>query len=83
MKVIKLDRRHNLYHKGYQWAFKFDGWTSEAGTVERAVKKLEGYSWNNTFWGKAGSKSNGFAPRPYHVGVKSESTATMVLLKVA
>jgi hypothetical protein len=82
MKVIRLDHRHNLKRKGYDWAFRFNGWTSEASTVEHAVKKLEGFSWNNTFWGKPGSRSNGFAARPYYVGVKSESTLTMVLLSL-
>ena len=81
MKVIKLDNRHNLKRKGYDWAFRFNGWTSEASTVEHAVKKLEGFSWNNTFWGKAANGGR-FTSRPYYVGVKSESTVTMVLLSL-
>lgn len=84
MKFIKLDGRHNLYHKGYRFAFRFSGWSSEASRVERAVKDLEGYTkvWDNTFWGKASCKSNGYASRPYYVGVRNESTGTIVTLKV-
>lgn len=85
MKVIKLDRRHNLYHKGYRYAFLFEHgrWTTEANSIERAVKELEGWHWDCTFWGK--SKFNrflGYTARPYYVGVKNESTVTMALLKV-
>jgi hypothetical protein len=84
MKFIKLDRRHNLYSKGYRFAFRFQGWSSEASRVERAVKDLEGYTnvWDNTFWGKPGCKSNGYASRSYYVGVRNESTGSIVALKV-
>ena len=78
MKVIKLDGRHNLKRKGYSWAFRFKGWSPEAGKVESAVKKLEGYHYDATFWGKPNRWGGS---RPYYVGVKHESTLTMVLLK--
>ncbi len=77
MKLIKLDRRHNLYHKGYTYAFKLNRWTADSNKIEKAVKELEGWRWDNTFWGK--DNGNG---RPYYIGVKNESTATMVLLKL-
>jgi hypothetical protein len=77
VKVIKLDRRHNLYHKGYHYAFIGHRWTPEVNKIEHAVKELEGWRWDNTFWGK--DKGNG---RPYYVGVKNESTLTMVMLKI-
>ena len=85
MKVIKLDRRHNLYHKGYHYAFLFEHgrWTTEANSLEKAVKQLEGYRWDSTFWGK--SRFNdviGYTSRPYYVGFRNESTATMALLKI-
>jgi hypothetical protein len=41
VKVVKLDGRHNLKHKGYAWAFKFNGWTSQAAGVERIIAKSE------------------------------------------
>lgn len=79
MKLIKLDGRHNLKRKGYDWAFRFNGWSPAAGKVEIVVKKLEGHRWDMTFWGKPSGRNTG---RPYYVGVKNESTATMVLLSL-
>jgi len=76
MKVIKLDGRHNLKRKGYSWAFRFKGWSTEAGKVETTVKKLEGFHWDCTFWGK----TNKYGSRPYFIGVKNESTLTIALL---
>lgn len=77
MKVIKLDGRHNLKRKGYAWAFRFNGWNSDATKVESIVKRLEGWNYNNTFWGKAPDR---YSSRTYWVGVKNESTLTMALL---
>ena len=85
MKVIKLDGRHNLYRKGYRYAFLFEHgrWATEANSIERAVKELEGFHWDNTFWGKPRiSPKLGYSARPYYVGVKNESTATMAVLKM-
>ena len=78
MKLIKLDRRHNLYHKGYTYAFVINRWSDDSSKVERAVKDLEGFQWDSTFWGKAPT----FGSRPYYIGFKKESTATMALLKI-
>ena len=83
MRLIKLDRRHNLYHKGYCYAFLIDRWSSDSNKVEKAVKELEGFRWDSTFWGKPKfNRTLGYTSRPYYVGVKNESTATMVLLKL-
>lgn len=79
MKVIKLDRRHNLYHKGYRYAFLVDRFSTDSNRIEKAVKELEGWRWDCTFWGKP--KTNSWT-RPYYVGFKNESTATMALLKL-
>jgi hypothetical protein len=81
VKFIKLDRRHNLYHKGYRYAFLVDRWTADSNGIERAVKELEGFRWDNTFWGKPGCR-NGYPSRPYYIGVKNESTGTMAMLKL-
>jgi hypothetical protein len=78
MRLVKLDHRHNLKRKGYDWAFRFEGYDSRSSKIESAVRQLEGWRWDNTFWGK----SKGRTSRLFYVGVKSESTATMVLLKV-
>ncbi len=77
MKLVKLDRRHNLYHKGYTYAFKLSRWSDNSHKIEKAVKELEGWRWDNTFWGKPKEGS-----RPFYIGVRNESTATMVLLKL-
>ncbi len=77
MKLIKLDRRHNLYHKGYRYAFRVNRWDRDSHRVEQAVKEFEGWRWDCTFWGKPKDGS-----RPYYIGMKNESTATMVLLKL-
>ena len=79
MKLIKLDRRHNLYHKGYRYAFRVNRWNADSNKLERAVKELEGFRWDNTFWGKV----NGYDTRPYYIGMISESTATMAMLKIS
>jgi hypothetical protein len=47
--------------------------------VENTVKKLEGYRWDCTFWGKPSGRNGS---RPYYVGVKNESTVTMALLSL-
>jgi hypothetical protein len=82
VKIIKLDRRHNLYHKGYRYAFRLDRWTTDSNSIEKAVKELEGWRWDNTFWGKPDCKRYGYSSRPYYVGFKNESTATMAMLKI-
>ena len=82
MKLIKLDRRHNLYHKGYRYAFLIDRFTVESNSVEKAVKELEGFRWDSTFWGKPKKNEWGYSSRPYYVGMKNESTATMAMLKM-
>ncbi len=83
MKLIKLDRRHNLYHRGYRFAFLIDRFSSDSNRIEKAVKDLEGWHWDSTFWGKSKfNRTSGYTARPYYVGVKNESTATMALLKL-
>lgn len=77
MKLIKLDYRHTLKRRGYDYAFKFRPRTTRTWAVEEAVRKLEGYGWlsNHTFYGKT---KNGI--KTYYVGFKKESTSTMVML---
>jgi hypothetical protein len=77
VKFIKLDRRHNLYHKGYRYAFRVNRWTADSNNIEKAVKELEGWRWDSTFWGK-----NKGDCRPYYIGFRNESTATMAMLKL-
>jgi hypothetical protein len=81
VKLIKLDRRHNLYHKGYRYAFRVDRWTADSNKIEKVVKELEGWRWDCTFWGKPNNK-NLVPVRPYYIGMRNESTATMAMLKL-
>ena len=78
VKLIKLDRRHHLYHQGYRWTFAGDRWSIGCRDIETSVQNLEGYDWNRTFWGKR----HPYGFRPYYIGMRSESTATMALLKI-
>jgi len=80
VKIIKLDRRHNLYHKGYTYAFVVNRFNADSNKLVQAVTELEGFRWDNTFWGKH-TEYNRYN-RPYYVGVKTESTLTLALLKV-
>ena len=83
MKLIKLDRRHRLYHRGYQYAFVVDRWTKESHKIESAIIDIEGHDYSNTFWGKRKmDPSVGYVRRPYYIGFKKESTATLVALKI-
>jgi hypothetical protein len=60
-----------------------DRFTADCNRVERAVRELEGYNWDNTFWGKARiNRYSNYSSRPYYVGVKNESTATIAVLKM-
>lgn len=84
MKLIKLDRRHNLYHKGYTYAFLFTRYGKDVPMnyeVERYVCDAEGLKWyDNTYYGKP---KKGYERTPYYVGFRNESTATVVMLKLA
>jgi hypothetical protein len=78
VRVVKLDGRHNLKGKGYAWAFRFDGYETRAGKVDRLVSNFEGWRYNNTHWGKR----EGRGSRPYWIGFNKESTISMVLLSL-
>lgn len=79
MKVIKLDGRHNLYGRGFRYAFVSRGYKSGWLTIERMIKQVEGVGTlgNISFIGKP---KNGM--RSYYLGFKKESTATAILLKI-
>ena len=78
MKIVKLDRRHHLYHKGYRYAFctNYIDIDLSSFEIEWTVEELEGQS-DNIFCGKPKDGS-----KPYYIGVKNESTITMTLLKL-
>ena len=84
MKVVKLDKRHKLYHNGFTHAFRFDRWNDEARVVENKItEKFKGqYSgkWQ-TYWGKA-KIINQVRFRPYWIGVRNDAIITQVLLSI-
>lgn len=79
MKFIKLNGRHNLYHRGFRYAFRFDNYQDDRHKVEDVVRQTEKLSWGtNTFYGKP--RQLGMS-RPYYVGFYNEETAMLVKLK--
>jgi hypothetical protein len=80
MKFIKLDGRHCLYKKGYQWAFRFPSvYNANTTKVAIMVREAEPYFlWNHTHT----SARDKWSKRPYFVGFKNEKTAVYVLLKL-
>ncbi len=85
MKVVKLDRRHHLFHKGYVYAFKFNGWKESRTTILNLIEKMERTNkWHNTYWGKpvVDPDNRDYRMHPCWVGVKKESTVTAVLLSL-
>ena len=83
MKLVKLDHRHSLKRKGYAYAFRFEHWESEASKVESTVRRHEKSGYDFTFWSKkAVLNSKGYSSRPYWIGIRNESTVSMVLLSM-
>lgn len=89
MKVIKLDRRHNLYRKGFTHALRFNNWDTTVNNFEKVLQNkypVNSSNWRNsmweTHWGKAVRTSRGGRSRPYWIGVKNEAILTQVLLSV-
>ena len=84
MKVIKLNGRHNLFHRGFKYAFLFTDYqpgTPNCYHVERLVKQAEGMGtfYNNTFYGK---RKEYMGRTPFYVGFNKESTVTIVQLQI-
>ena len=84
MKFIKLNGRHNLFKRGFNFAFLFTDYapgTPNAYKVEHLVKQAEGMGtfYDNTFYGK---RERWMDRTPYYVGFKNETTATIVQLQL-
>lgn len=82
---VKLDARHNLYHKGYRFAYRCVGYSSDRCDryeLEAQVKKIEKVKlWDNTYMGKVVKDAyGGYRGHVYWIGMKHESTHTMVAL---
>jgi len=80
VKLIKLDRRHQLKRTaGYDWAFVFSGYSRAFYRVERAVENIEGHYPNRLFISSPDSQRR-YNRRLYYVGLRQESTATLIML---
>lgn len=79
MKIVKLDRRHKMYHEGFRHAVKFALWDPSSRKFEDKLKELYPREWHNnsgewmTHWPRY---------KVYWIGVKHESTITQVLLSL-
>lgn len=81
-KFVKLDARHNLYHKGYRYAYRCVGYSKDRYALEAAVNKVEKVKlWHNTYMGKNVYDENGnYIGHIFWIGMKRETTHTMIAL---
>ena len=83
MEFIKLNRRHTLFHRGYKFAFVFRDWGKgrpNEHKMAELVRKIEPTPlYQNEFYGKSPGTGQ---RRPFYIGFKNETTATMVQLQL-
>lgn len=94
MKIVKLDRRHRLFHKGMKYAFKFEMFENEwekRNRVETILRGMYGWEWEygNDDWNICRGKVSVFKSAhgksctcPYWVGVKNEADITAIMLTI-
>lgn len=84
MKVVKVTRSWRVWSHGHKVAFRFNGWTKEAGQIEELCRQRLGYGgWRSQSgpWCSWYGKSNGRNEiRPYFISFQNEADATMILL---
>jgi hypothetical protein len=86
MKIVKLNRRYNMYDCGYTHALRWDSWDSK--TCSRYEKVLgdlygwHGYSETRAQWYSGFGSRKGGGRRPYFIYVRSEAMLTTMLLSV-
>ena len=91
MKIIRLNRRYNMYDLGYTHALRWDLWDSKTcSRYESILGELygwHGYSrtshaqWYSGF-GSRGNRGLNGPRRPYFIYVRNEAMITSVLLAV-
>jgi hypothetical protein len=74
MKVVKLNKTHRLFHKGYTHAFRFPNWCKAASKVEDLLRDTVHYSEWGYYWPATKDR--------YWIGIKDESILTLLLLKM-
>jgi len=81
MKVVKLNRTHNLYHRGFTYAFRFtSSWSPGVREIETVLGNLYGVSVNNPNWDYYWNTKKGWDNAIYWIGVKDQSMITLALL---
>jgi|FreactTroBogLake_1042271.scaffolds.fasta_scaffold00029_94 hypothetical protein len=86
MKIIKLDKRFNMYKEGYTHAMRWRNYEPrEVNPYEAAMRIMYGDEWyakGNSWHMGFGNVVKGSRVKPYFIYVKSESMLTMLLLKI-
>ena len=91
MKIVKLDGRHRLFHRGMKYAFKFENEWDERGQVEIILRGMYGWEYGNDDWNTFRGKvkinrdrwgHSGGRVYPYWIGVRNEADLTMIMLRV-
>ena len=80
MKVIKFDRRHGLYKRGFTHGWRFNSWQLEAYNIEQGLRErgfVIGQDWDY-FWAMKPARIT--KKRPYYIGVRDEQMVTFVTL---
>ena len=82
MKVVKLDRRHNLHYKGYTHALRYGRRNEDANKVVSALSRLYGeVPWNNRGSHPWTIQRSDRRSRPtFWIGVKDEKMLTIALM---
>jgi hypothetical protein len=82
VKLIKLDRRQQFFaHHGYELAFVFNGYSPAVQRVEQEVNNIEGQcSMRHWSSGYVMSVDRISYKRQHYVGLRQESTATLIML---
>jgi hypothetical protein len=83
MRIVKLDRRHRLGKQGFTHAFRFEGYDPNLSTIEQALAKKYGWSWNNEkCWGSYWGKRSANGTRICWIGFRDEKLITQTLLSL-
>ena len=81
MKLIKLNGSHQFFARGYDWAFVFNGYSPAVQRVEQEVNNIEGQcSMRHWLGGYVMSVDRISYKRQHYVGLRQESTATLIML---
>lgn len=87
MRIVKLNKTHNLFRSGFTHAFRFSCWVEHQTTIFRmttilteryGTRHVDNRQWE-TKWGK---QDNTTRRRPFWIGLKNETDVTIVMLSL-